>query len=156
VAKTIFVDDRRRMLLYVLDNNQLWGLNLNDIGAGPRRLTTAGRVPNTSRRWDEYPVDDGGDGCFYTLTGAGPAYASGIVPQAESQELLKLIPPASGNPMTGTWTFATTPIRGGITAQWMVDAGAGANHGSRFFYVPAIRCFAWIPNGSGPVELIKP
>ncbi len=153
---SIFVDDRRRMLLYLLDTNQLWGLDLNNVSAGPVKLNTAGQVPNTSRRWHEYPTADGGDGCFYTLTGGGPAYENGNVPLADAQELLKLSPPASGNPMTGVWTFSTAPIRGGITAQWVSDASAGANHGSRFFYVPAIRCFAWIPNGSGGVELIKP
>jgi hypothetical protein len=156
VARSIFVDDRRRMLLYLLHNGQLWALNLNDIAAGPQRLATAGVVPDTSRRWHEYPVADGGDGCFYTFTGTGPAYQRGVVPLATSQELLKLVPPPSGNPMKGTWTFTTTPIRGGITAEYVFDPSAGANHGSRFFYVPSIQCFGWIPNGSGPVELIKP
>ena len=113
-------------------------------------------VPNTSRRWELYPAAYGGDGCFYTLTGSCPAYSSGGAPLASSQDLLKLAPPASGNPLTGTWTFSTVAIRGGITAQYVVDPSAGAFHDSRFFYVPAIRCFAWIPNGSGAVELIKP
>jgi hypothetical protein len=156
VARSIFVDDQRRMLLYLLDNNQLWGLDLNNVRLGPVRLATAGAVPNTSRRWDLYPVADGGDGCFYTFSGAGPAYKDGLVPLAADQSLMKLAPPASGNPVTGTWTFSTVPIRGGITAQWVSDESAGAYHESRFFYVPAIRCFAWIPNGSGAVELIKP
>jgi hypothetical protein len=156
VARSIFVDNKRRLLLYLLDNNQLWALDLDKTAPGPRRLDTAGSVPNTSRRWEEYPVADGGDGCFYTLTGAGPAYTGGGAPLATNQELLKLVPPASGDPMKGTWTFTSTPIRGGITAQYTVDTGAGAFHDSRFFYVPALRCFGWIPNGSGPVELIKP
>ena len=156
VARSIWVDDQRRVLLYLLDNNQLWALNLNNIGAGPARLATAGMVPNTSRRWEHYPAADGGDGCFYTLTGSGPAYGASGAPLASSQELLKLAPPASGNPLSGTWTFSMVPIRGGITAQYVTDPSAGAFHDSRFFYVPAIRCFAWIPNGSGAVELIKP
>ncbi|MGZ8274215.1 MAG: hypothetical protein ACXWUM_09880, partial [Burkholderiaceae bacterium] len=124
--------------------------------AGPQRLNTAGTVPNTSRRWELYPVADGGDGCFYTLTGSGPGYGDGNPPLAARQELLKLAPPASGNPLSGTWTFSAVPIRGGITAQYVTDPSAGAQHESRFFYVPAIRCFGWIPNGSGAVELIKP
>ena len=155
-ARSIWVDNRRRLLLYLLNNNQLWAMNLNDVGSGPVRLTTAGSVPNTSRRWEEYPVADGGDGCFYTLTGSGPLYSGGGAPPAVSQELLKLAPPASGDPLTGTWTFSTAPIRGGITAQYATQADSGAFHDSRFFYVAALRCFAWIPNGSGPVELIKP
>ena len=77
VARSIWVDEPRRLLLYLLDNNQLWALDLNNVGAGPRRLTTAGAVPNTSRRWELYPASDGGDGCFYTFTGAGPAYDGG-------------------------------------------------------------------------------
>ena len=155
VARSIFVDAKRRMLLYLLENNQLWGLDLNNVRLGPVRLLTAGAVPNTSRRWDEYPMADGGDGCFYTFSGAGPAYQDGVVPLAADQSLMKLMPPSSGNPLGGTWTFSTVPIRGGLTAQWSTDA-TYAHHESRFFYVPAIRCFAWIPNGSGAVELIKP
>jgi hypothetical protein len=156
VARTIWIDDRRRILLYLLDNNQLWGLDLNNVEAGPRRLNTAGSVPNTSRRWEEYPAADGGDGCFYSFTGAGPAYTGSSAPLATAQELLKLAPPTAGNPLAGTWTFSTVAIRGGITAQYVTDPSAGAFHDSRFFYVPALRCFAWIPNGSGAVELIKP
>ncbi|MGZ8981369.1 MAG: hypothetical protein ACXW2D_11520, partial [Burkholderiaceae bacterium] len=76
-GRSIWVDDQRRLLLYLLDNNQLWALDLNNIGAGPQRLNTAGTVPNTSRRWELYPVADGGDGCFYTLTGSGPGYGDG-------------------------------------------------------------------------------
>jgi len=155
-ARSIWVDDQRRLLLYLLDNNQLWALDLNNIATGPQRLTTAGQVPSTSRRWELYPREDGGDGCFYTFTGSGPAYSGGGPPPAASQALLKLAPPASGNAFTGTWTFSSAPIRGGITAQYVTDPSAGAFHDSRFFYVPAIRCFAWIPNGSGAVELIKP
>ena len=94
VARSIFVDDKRRMLLYLLDNNQLWGLDLNNVGLGPVRLVTAGTVPNTSRRWAEYPVADGGDGCFYTFSGAGPAYEGGAPAAAVDQALLKLTPPA--------------------------------------------------------------
>jgi hypothetical protein len=156
VARSIWVDDRRRLLLYLLDNTQLWALSLDRISAGPVRLSTSGSVPNTSRRWEEYPVADGGDGCFYTLTGSGPAYGDGPPPLAASQELLKLAPPSGGSPLTGTWAFSTVPIRGGITAQYVTDPSSGAQHESRFFYVPALRCFAWIPNGSGAVELIKP
>jgi hypothetical protein len=155
-SRSCWVDDQRRLLLYLLDNNQLWALDLKNVTAGPRRLNTAGTVPNTSRRWEQYPIADGGDGCFYTLTGSGPAYVDNNPPLAAAQELQKLAPPASGNPMTGTWTFSTVPVRGGITAQYVTDPSAGAFHDTRFFYVPAIRCFAWIPNGSGAVELIKP
>lgn len=156
IARSIFVDNRRRLLLYVLNNGQFWGLNLNDPASGPRPLKTSGTVPNTSRRWDEYPLADGGDGCFYTFTGLGPAYTGGSAPLATSQALLKIAPPANGNPLTGTWAFSTVPIRGGLTAQYVTDAGSGAHHESRFFYVPSIACFAWIPNGIGPVELIRP
>ncbi|MGZ8273959.1 MAG: hypothetical protein ACXWUM_08580, partial [Burkholderiaceae bacterium] len=39
-ARSIWIDNQRRLLLYLLDNNQLWALKLNDIAAGPQRLNT--------------------------------------------------------------------------------------------------------------------
>ncbi len=155
VARSIWVDDGRRLLMYLLSNGQLWALELNAVTRGPVRLKTAGEVPNTTRRWEQYPAADGGDGAFYTFTGVGPTYARAAVPLATSQSLWRLAPP-SGDPITGTWEFSTVPIAGGISAEYVVDTGAGAHHESRFFYVPALRCFAWIPNGSGAVELIRP
>ena len=67
----------------------------------------------------------------------------------------KLTPPAS-DPLAGTWTVSKVEITGGLTAQYVVDPGAGAFHHTRFFYVPSIGSFAWIPNGTGAVELVKP
>jgi hypothetical protein len=154
-ARSIWVDDRRRLLLYMLTNGQLWAIDLDAVGRGPVRLRTTGDATNLTRRWHEYPASDGGDGAFYTFAGAGPAYGSGPAPLAGSQSLLRLAPPA-GEALSGTWEFSSVPISGGITAQYVTDPGAGAQHETRFFYVPALRCFAWIPNGSGPVELIKP
>jgi hypothetical protein len=79
-----------------------------------------------------------------------------VTPTApDDQSLVKLTPPAS-SPLTNPWVFSKHPISGGITAQYVTDSGSGAQHQSRFFYVPSVRVFAWIPNGTGAVELIKP
>jgi hypothetical protein len=155
-ARSIWVDDQRRLLLYMLTSGQLWAIELDSVGRGPVRLRTTTEISNAGRRWDEYPLADGGDGAFYTLAGDGPPYRSGSpAPRANVQGVLRLAPPP-GDPITGTWDFSMVPIAGGISAQYVTDPGAGAQHETRFFYVPALRCFAWIPNGSGPVELIKP
>jgi hypothetical protein len=155
LARSIWVDDRRRLLLHLLNNGELWAIDLKRVRSGPSRLATDGTVPRTTRRWHEYPSADGGDGSFYTFTGLGPVYRGITAPLANEQALLKLTPP-DGDPLKGIWTFTTVPISSGITAQYVVDPSSGAHHETRFFYVPALRCFAWIPNGTGAVELIKP
>jgi hypothetical protein len=155
-ARSIWVDDRRRLLMVLSSEAQLWAIELNAVGRGPARLRTSTAITNAGRRWEEYPLADGGDGAFYSLAGDGPPYGgSNPAPRANLQAVLRLAPPA-GDPITGTWEYSTVPIAGGITAQYVIDPDAASQHETRFFYVPALRCFAWIPNGSGPVELIKP
>jgi hypothetical protein len=154
-VRTLFVDDARRLLVIVRSSNELWAIDLENVAAGPTQLAVTGTIPTTRFRWELYPSADGGDGSYYAFSGVGPVYESPPYPLATDQFLHKLTPPAS-DPLSSPWVFSTHPIAGGLTAQYVTDAGSGAQHQTRFFYVPALRVFAWIPNGTGPVELIKP
>jgi hypothetical protein len=154
-VRTMFVDDERRLLVVVLDSEELWAFDLNDTAAGPVRLQVSGAVSTLAFRWSLYPKADGGDGSYYAFSGKGPLYTDPPYPLATEQALDKLTPPES-DPLTGVWTASKVEITGGLTAQYVVDSGSGAFHHTRFFYVPSIRAFAWIPNGTGAVELVKP
>lgn len=144
-----------RLLVVISGAGELWAWDLENVAAGPTKLAVSGTVPKSALSWHLYPASDGGDGSFYAFRGKGPIYADPPHPLATDQFLLKLTPPAT-SPLTNPWVFSTAPISGGITAEYVVDAGGGAIHHSRFFYVPSLRVFAWIPNGTGAAELIKP
>jgi len=158
---SMWVDVERRLLLALSTplhsgTVTLWAFDLENIAAGPKLMDVDGTLPPVTGRWHKYPTSDGGDGAYYTLRGhPSVSYDTMPAPPATEQVLYKLTPPAS-DPLNNKWTYTTVPISGGITGEYVTDLLAGARHQTRFFYVPSIRCFAWIPNGSGPVELIKP
>lgn len=156
VVRTLIVDDVRNLLLVVLSSGQLWAFDRTDIAEGPVQLEVTGTMPTDQFRWELYPEAHGGDGSWYAFRGVGPVYESAPpYPEADEQSLYRLTPPQSGS-ADGAWAVSTVPIRGGLTAQYVSDPDSGAFHHTRFFYVPALRVFAWIPNGTGAVELIKP
>lgn len=84
--------------------------------------------------WHEYPVADGGDGCFYTHAHAG-------------QSILKKFNP-------DTRVFSLVTIANGPTLPTWNTGYPG--HYSRFIYVPYRKCFAWIPGGDSSVYLVRP
>lgn len=114
-------------------------------------------------RCHKYPAAEGGDDRWYTFWGRGLRnndQDGASKEKAEDQKLYRLEIPA--DPVTGTWTWSTvTPTAedgtGGLTAAVEADwENGGGIHYTRFFYVPALRCFAWIPRHDSNVELIKP
>lgn len=160
-ARAMWVDAERRLLLiHAVSDEQgvasLWAFDLDNVSSGPHAITVNGELPRGNARWHLYPKSDGGDGAFYTLRGR-PAvpYDAPPYPLASEQVLDRLEPP-TGDPLTTPWTYSAVPITGGIMGEYVTDFESGARHMTRFFYVPAIRCFAWIPNGTGAVQLIKP
>jgi len=156
VVRSLLVDEVRGLLVVILSSGQLWAFDRTDVGAGPVQLEVSGTVPTQQFRWELYPEADGGDGSWYAFSGTGPVYESTPpYPQATEQSLHKLTPPDADTP-DGPWTVSTVAISGGLTAQYVSDPSAGAFHHTRFFYVPALQVFAWIPNGTGAVELIRP
>jgi hypothetical protein len=125
-------------------------LDLNNIAAGFTSVTLTGPLAQfngvaygitgsftqaQTSRWAQYPSDN----CHYAYDGN-----SGLI--------TKLTPPASG--ITGTWTASTiTPP----TAFPAIQRGSGTCcHYTRFFYVPALDCFAWVAGGTAQVALWKP
>jgi hypothetical protein len=167
--RSIFVDDERRLLV-VVTQSHIGFLDLTATEPAWRLATVSGEWPHgegTGQGWrgrmDKYPRADGGDDCWYHLWGRGTRTNSGDTTpkeKAHQQFLWKLAIPS--DPITGTWEWSTfTPTTeddtGGITAAHEQDwENGGGIHYTRFFYVPAIRCFAWIPRPDSNVELIKP
>jgi hypothetical protein len=136
-----WLDPKRNLILSQIEGrNTLAAINLANISAGPTILNKTGiALPEQygrGNRWAYYPAHD----AFYTYNGSG-------------QSLYKLTPPAS-NPLTGTWTVSTVSIGGATIPQF--SSSNNVRHYSRFFYVPALQCLAWISNAYNRVALIKP
>lgn len=130
-------------------------LDLNNISAGFVPVTLSGPLTQFNGqpygvgglytqaqtvKWAQYLSAYGGDNCHYTTDGN-----SGLI--------TKIAPPASG--ITGTWTASTfTPTSGALPA---MQRGSGTcAHYSRFMFVPALQCFAWVAGGTAQVALWKP
>jgi hypothetical protein len=169
--RSAFVDAARRLLVVITTSD----IAYLDLTATTDRTwgkaTFTGTLPHGDAavtgqgcrgRWDQYPVRDGGDDRWYALWGRGTRdNTDDTTPKekAYQQYLWRLEIP---NPVTGTWQLGTFSPKtedgtGGITAAHEQDfANGGGIHYTRFFYVPALKCFAWIPRPDSNVELIKP
>lgn len=139
--KSAFIDEARRLLIVQTSTGKLRAIDLNNMGAGPVTLRTAGSLPRDNQsRWHQYPAD----GCWYTYVGNG------------GNTIYKIQPPA-GNALTETWTISTVDIGGAALASQPADAiKNGSVHNTRFFYVPPIGCFAWIAGERNQVAILKP
>lgn len=139
--KSAFIDNTRRLLIMQTSTGKLRAIDLNNMGAAPVILRTAGNLPpDNQSQWQLYPSD----GCWYTYLGNG------------GNTIYKIQPPA-GNPLTETWTVSTVQIGGANLASQPADAiKNGSVHNTRFFYVRAIGCFAWIAGERNQVAILKP
>jgi hypothetical protein len=109
-----------------------WQIAAGATGFANARSGTSGAT--TTVRWHEYPVADGGDGCFYTHSHAG-------------QRILKRFNPS-------TLVIDTITItQSNAMPSWNT---ANPGHYSNFFYVPSRRCFALVPGNNQRVALIRP
>jgi len=132
--------------LRVIDLNNYSGSS-NDAPVTSTDGTTLSSVSWPDNNWQLYPPD----GCFYLYDNRG----------ANKNTLYKLAPPAT-NYLTGTWTLTrqTFTYSGGTMPNRQQDLGTGGDPNTasynRFFYVPSLRCFAYIANGSARTILIKP
>lgn len=90
---------------------------------------------NLFNRWAKYPVSDGGDGCFYCR------YNEDTV-----RKLCKFDP--------STRTFSEITIANG--PDFPTHPGTWTPHYSRFIYVPALKCFAWIAGNGQQIALVRP
>jgi hypothetical protein len=91
-------------------------------------------------RWHQYPVADGGDGCLY-----------GYVDNASNQ--LKRFDPSTRTFSNVTVGGASMPRQNPVNGQ--IYPLSQINY-SRFFYVPARKCFAWIAGNGQQVALLRP
>lgn len=113
------------------DNPRLgWVRNTNIVGALPVLK---------GNRWAPH-----GDGCWYHIE------------SLPSNSLVRIRPPA--NPQLGAWTFDSVTLSGPAlpTTSGVTDPGATGHHYTRFFYVPALDCLAWMPGRGKQVSLLKP
>lgn len=129
-------------------NGQLYQLSLANPTLGgwtpvsSSNLTSIGLSgPEETTRWHLYPSADGGDNCYYTYIDNG------------SRQLKKFNP--------ATRAFSTVTIGNGAAIP-RINPGSGqiypnqATHFTRFFYVPARRCFAFVPGNGQQVALMRP
>jgi hypothetical protein len=136
--QTTFLDPVRRLIVAQRPGSPLRALDLNDIAAGWRILSTSGTQPDRANRWFYYPVD----GRFYTHTNNG------------GQTLYRMTPPQDWK--TGTWVVDTVTVSGEPLPNYIATAGGGVRHYGTFFYVPALRSFAWIAGDTHKVILMRP
>lgn len=99
---------------------------------------TGGSGEQLANRWVKYPTADGGDGAFYTYRDNG-------------SNLIKRFDPV-------TRAFSDVTVTGGVAMPRIGSAiyPNQTQHFTRFCYVPARKCFAWIPGNGQQVALLRP
>lgn len=138
-----FVDQARRLLVVSTTNETMHAFNMDSV-LTCTELTLNGSIPNGREQyqWALYPAD----GCYYRF--------SGLTTTATIEKLTP--PPLGTDPLTEDWTVGTVDVGSALTQQPATYIATGSIHHNRFFYVPLLGCFAWIPGGDVPVVLLKP
>jgi hypothetical protein len=131
-SRNCFVHDAARKLVAGTGSGGLRSLDLTSPSSGWVDQTVTGTLPAHDFTWAYYPTN----GKWYTRGDTGSVY-----------ELT-----STG---TNTWTVTTTSFTGATLAN-APSRGNGALHNTRFFYVPAIDCLAWIPSDVDDVVIMKP
>lgn len=135
---TAWLDPVRRLILLQRPNHPWRALDLNNISAGWTDLRVNGSAPGGPNRWVLYEPD----GRFYTrMNNSG-------------QTLWRLTPPV-GDWRSGTWQVDTVTINGAAMPNFTVTGDTNRHYGC-FFYVPALRCLAWVSGERTPVVLVRP
>lgn len=138
-----FVDQARRLLVVSTSNDTMHAFNMDSVGVLTELTLSGSLVAGRERyQWQLYPAD----GCYYRFAGT-----------TTSTTIEKLKPPPLGtDPLTEDWTASTVTVGTALTQQPAAYITSGAVHYNRFFYVPMLGCFAWVPGGDEPVVLLKP
>lgn len=145
LVSSCFLDDSRRLFVCLVQDSPsaifLRVFNADNLAAGETLVPMSGSLSDRiySTRFHYYPADR----CWYAHDGYGNA------------TLHKITPPDS-NYFAATWTLSTVTVGTTLTQQPQIYIDSGAVHNSRFFFVPALGCFAWIPGGDNNVQLLKP
>jgi hypothetical protein len=130
------LDDSLRCLAVFAPSGVLQVMDLKNITAGFRTVTFSGSIPSVENgRWAKY------NGSWYFYSGNG------------DQTIYKLTPPAS-SPTTSAWAFATTTVGGATLPNGQMSGFP--MHRTRWCYVPALDCIAWIPQSNTQVALLRP
>jgi hypothetical protein len=132
------LDNELRVIVLFFQSGALLALNLNNIAAGFQSIPFSGSMPSTQGgRWAKYR------GSWYHYWGVG-----------SGQGIYKLTPPAS-NPFSNPWVFSTVTVPGATLPQGDIPSGS-PGHRTRFCYVPALDCLAWLGNMTSQVALLRP
>jgi hypothetical protein len=134
--RNCFVYDSARLLVAGTALGGLRALNLNSIASGWTDLTVSGTLPSHDVTWARYP----GNGRWYTRETTGSVF--------------ELTPPAS-SPLSNTWTVTTVTFTG-ATIPDAPDRANGSVPNTRFLYVSAIDCLAWIAGDTQNVVIMRP
>ncbi len=132
-----FLDSVRRLIIDFNDAGFLYAFQLDNPGASWTVLKVSGRLPAPGVepcRWAYYPPD----GRFYFRP-----IASG------GSKVYRLTPPPS-DPLAAAWVADSIRLD-----RDMPDCSGSAWY-NYLFYVPSLKCLAWIPNANSPVYLFKP
>jgi hypothetical protein len=175
-VRGIFVDNERNLLVAYTNTQMIGYVDLSAPTKAWAKATWAGtwlfgdtdQVPQPTGassykvRMAKYPVAHGGDDHWYGFWGRGPSSPNDnttlTTQKALHQYLNKIVIPSV---LTDTWQLETVTINdeeglGGLTSNFDKDyVNAQCLHFTRFFFVPWLRCFAWIPRPNAPVELIR-
>ncbi|MGD9597439.1 MAG: hypothetical protein AB7G76_03590 [Steroidobacteraceae bacterium] len=123
---------------------QLYRVNLASSQLRYEELSSTGTAnigmsgPGEGTRWHKYPVADGGDGCFYTYIDNG------------SRQLKKF------DPVSRVFSNVTVSIGPAIPRIGSAIYPNQSTHFTRFCYVPARKCFAWVPGNGQQIALLRP
>lgn len=135
---TSFIEPRHQLLVAQSSTGKLRAIQLTAPASGVRSLPVAGVLPAAGgNRW----VRDPGSGAFFLYPGRG-------------QTIHRLAPPPSA-PFTTPWTVSAITVTG-LTLPPHPNTGNGAEHHTRFTYVPALGCFAWLGTSTSRVVLLSP
>lgn len=140
-------DDAQDCIFAGTSNGQLYRMNLagNPLIGWTAVTSTnlasigmAGSGEEIAIRWHRHPIADGGDGCFYGYRDNGSRQITRFDP---TTRVFSNITVANGPaiPRIGTAIYPNQP-----------------QHFTRFCYVPARKCFAWIPGNGQQVALLRP
>lgn len=143
----LILDQDQDCIFAGVSNGQLYRLNLAGTpltgwsAVSSTNLVSvgmAGAGEEVAVRWTQYPIADGGDGCFYSYRDNG------------SRQIVKFD--------SATRVFSNVTVASGPAIPRIGSAiyPNQTQHFTRFCYVPARKCFAWIPGNGQQVALLRP
>jgi hypothetical protein len=114
---------------------------------GWRSLMVSGTLPDPQIMWARY--SNGNWYSYPAQTGDGPSSSIFRIQPPD--------PPSPGDPSSGTWIVDSVTLGGASLPEPQSYSGTyQCQYYTRFFYVAALGCLAWIPGKTESVYLLKP